>query len=123
MLRRNSHVQTKLGDMPSLNNCVRLTYGHRTPLNHFNYRETRELASNKHRLGSVVPTNNVESGEDNQPSLRGEVQRLCGSLRPAQNLRITFSYLQNTLVILDIVNYESFVVLNLHRRIQGHFMH
>lgn len=24
--------------------CVRLTYGHRNPLNHFNYRETRELA-------------------------------------------------------------------------------
>ncbi len=70
--RRNSHAQIKLGDMPSLNNRVRLTYGHRNPLNNFNYRETRELASNKHEqysgspehqhcLGSEVPTNNVES--------------------------------------------------------------
>lgn len=42
--RRNSHAQIKLGDMPSLNNRVRLTYGHRNPLNHLNYRETRELA-------------------------------------------------------------------------------
>lgn len=30
--RRNSHVQIKLGDMPSLNNCVRLTYGARNLL-------------------------------------------------------------------------------------------
>ena len=70
--RRNSHAQIKLGDMPSLNNRVRLTYGHRNPLNNFNYRETRELASSKHEqysgspehqhcLGSEVPTNNVES--------------------------------------------------------------
>lgn len=88
--RRNSHAQIKLGDMPSLNNRVRLTYGHRNPLkknqdgnsrlaqnilnllNLRNYRETRELASNKHEqysgspehqhcLGSEVPTNNVES--------------------------------------------------------------
>lgn len=49
--RRNSHAQIKLGDMPSLNNRVRLTYGHRNPLNNFNYRETRELASNKHEQG------------------------------------------------------------------------
>lgn len=77
--RRNSHAQI---------NRVRLTYGHRNPLNHLNYRETRELASNEHEqysgspehqhcLGSAiifkgcikenqqraveVPTNNVES--------------------------------------------------------------
>ncbi|MDT7132304.1 host cell division inhibitor Icd-like protein [Citrobacter braakii] len=33
--RRNPYAQI---------NCVRLTYGHRNPLNHLNYRETRELA-------------------------------------------------------------------------------
>ncbi len=110
--RRNSHAQIKLGEMPSLNNRVRLTYGHRNPLkknqdgnsrlaqnilnllNLRNYRETRELASNKHEqysgspehqhcLGSEVPTNNVESCEDNQPSLRGEP--LHNSLKVAQN--------------------------------------
>ena len=83
--RRNSHAQIKLGDMPSLNNRVRLTYGHRNPLNHLNYRETRESANflillnsvestesakheqysgspeHQHCLGSEVPTNNVES--------------------------------------------------------------
>lgn len=70
--RRNSHAQIKLGDMPSLNNRVLLTYGHSNPLNHLNYREMRELASNEHEqysgspehqhcLGSEVPTNNVES--------------------------------------------------------------
>lgn len=94
--RRNSHAQIKLGDMPSLNNRVRLTYGHRNPLNHLNYREMRELASNEHekysgswqnnvKRGSEVPTNNVESCEDNQPSFKRGVQRLCGSLCPAQN--------------------------------------
>ncbi|EAT2971004.1 host cell division inhibitor Icd-like protein [Salmonella enterica subsp. enterica serovar Worthington] len=104
--RRNSHAQIKLGDMPSLNNRVRLTYGHRNPLNHLNYREMRELASNEHekysgswqnnvKRGSEVPTNNVESCEDNHPSLRGEAQRLCGSLRPAQNLQVTKSHSQN----------------------------
>lgn len=104
--RRNSHAQIKLGDLPSLNNRVRLTYGHRNPLNHLNYREMRELASNEHekysgswqnnvKRGSEVPTNNVESCEDNQPSLRGEAQRLCGSLRPAQNLQVTKSHSQN----------------------------
>lgn len=88
--RRNSHAQIKLGDMPSLNNRVRLTYGHRNPLNNFNYRETRELVSSKHEqysgspehqhcLGSEVPTNNVESCEDNQPSLRGAVHSITGS--------------------------------------------
>lgn len=92
--RRNSHAQIKLGDMPSLNNRIRLTYGHRNPLNHLNYREMRELASNEHekysgswqnnvKRGSEVPTNNVESCEDNQPSLRGEP--LHNSLRVAQN--------------------------------------
>lgn len=95
--RRNSHAQI---------NRVRLTYGHRNPLNHLNYREMRELASNEHekysgswqnnvKRGSEVPTNNVESCEDNQPSLRGEAQRLCGSLRPAQNLQVTKSHSQN----------------------------
>lgn len=93
-------------------NRVRLTYGHRNPLkknqdgnsrlaqnilnllNLRNYRETRELASNEHEkysgspehqhcLGSEVPANNVESCEDNQPSLRGEL--LHNSLRVAQN--------------------------------------
>lgn len=71
--RRNSHAQIKLGDMPSLNNRVRLTYGHRNPLkknqdgnsrlaqnilnllNLRNYRETRELASNKHEQYSGSP--------------------------------------------------------------------
>lgn len=106
--RRNSHAQTKLGDMPSLNNRVRLTYGHCNPLkknqdgnsrlaqnilnllNLRNYRETRELASNKHeqysgsvqnnvKRGSEVPTNNVESCKDNQPSLRGSVHSITGS--------------------------------------------
>lgn len=95
--RRNSHAQI---------NRVRLTYGHRNPLNHLNYRETRELASNEHeqysgswqhnvKRGSEVPTNSVESYEDNQPSLRGEAQRLCGSLRPTQNLQVTKSHSQN----------------------------
>lgn len=75
-------------------NRVRLTYEHLNPLNHLNYRETRELASNEHEkysgspehqhcLGSEVPTNNVESCEDNQPSLRGEP--LHNSLKVAQN--------------------------------------
>jgi hypothetical protein len=87
--RRNSHAQIKLGDMPSLNNRVRLTYGHRNPLNHLNYREMRELASNEHekysgswqnnvKRGSEVPTNNVESCEDNQPSLRGKLSVCAG---------------------------------------------
>lgn len=95
--RRNPYAQI---------NCVRLTYGHRNPLNHLNYRETRELASNEHeqysgswqhnvKRGSEVPTNSVESYEDNQPSLRGEAQRLCGSLRPTQNLQVTKSHSQN----------------------------
>lgn len=44
--RRNSHAQI---------NRVRLTYGHRNPLNHLNYRETRELASNKHEQYSGSP--------------------------------------------------------------------
>ncbi len=106
--RRNSHAQIKLGDMPSLNNRIRLTYGHRNPLNHLNYREMRELASNEHEKysgswqnnvnrGSEVATKNVESREDNQPSLRGEVQTLCGSLCPAQDLQVTKCHLQNRL--------------------------
>lgn len=126
--RRNPHVQTKLGDMPSLNNCVRLTSGHRNPLNQIDYNEPLELAGNKHeqysgsvqnnvKRGSEVATNNVESCEDNQPSLRGEVQRLCGSLRPAQNLQVTKSHPQNSSgvaqngpVIIVAVNYKAFFV-------------
>lgn len=61
--------------MPGLSNCVRLTYEHLNSLNHFNYRETRELASNKHeqysgsaqnnvKRGLEVPTNNVENGDN-----------------------------------------------------------
>lgn len=106
LLRRNPHAQTKLGDMPSLNNCVHLTYEHRNPLNQIDYNEPLELAGNKHEqysgwlehqhcLGSAiifkgcikgnqqcaveVPTNNVESCEDNQPSLRGSVHSITGS--------------------------------------------
>ena len=44
--RRNSHAQI---------NRERLTYGHRNPLNHLNYRETRELASNEHEQYSGSP--------------------------------------------------------------------
>lgn len=113
--RRNSHAQTKLGDMPSLNNRVRLTYGHRNPLNHLNYRETRELASNEHeqysrswqnnvKRGLEAPTKNVESCEDNQPSLRGEVHLLRGSLRPAQNLQVTKRHPQNRPEIIGSVH-------------------
>lgn len=129
--RRNSHAQTKLGDMPSLNNRVRLTYGHCNPLKELDYNESLESAGNKHEkysgspehqhclgsaiifrgcikenqqhpdledktrnpdlaYGKVVPeshqVNQLSLSESvNQPSLRGEVQRLCGSLRPAQN--------------------------------------
>lgn len=83
--RRNPYAQI---------NRVRLTYGHRNPLNHINYREMRELASNKHeqfsglvqnnvKRGLEAPTKNVESCEDNQPSLRGEP--LHNSLIVAQN--------------------------------------
>lgn len=107
--------QIKHGETPSLNSCVRLTHGHRNPLNHLNYRETRELASNKHEhysgspkhqhcLGSEVPTNSVESCEDNQPSLRGEVHRLCGSLRPAQYLQVTKRHPQNTPEVIGAAN-------------------
>ncbi len=75
-------------------NRVRLTYGHRNPLKELDYNESLESAGNKHEqysgspehqhcLGSEVPTNNVESCEDNQPSLRGEP--LHNSLIVAQN--------------------------------------
>lgn len=71
-------------------NCVRLTSGHRNLLNQIDYNEPLELASNKHEqysgspehqhcLGSEVPTKNVESCEDNQPSLRGSVNSITGS--------------------------------------------
>lgn len=127
LLRRNPHVQTKLGDMPSSNNCVRLTYGHRNPLNQIDYNEPLELASNKHeqfsglvqnnvKRGSEVATNNVESCVDNQPSLRGGVQRLCGSFRPAQNLhteiigaqnlQVTKNHSQNKPEVIGSVDYR-----------------
>ncbi|XWJ92920.1 host cell division inhibitor Icd-like protein [Phytobacter ursingii] len=60
--RRNSHAQIKLGDLPSLNNRVRLTYGHRNPLNHFNYRELRESANPLNGLDyndSLEPVNSL----------------------------------------------------------------
>jgi hypothetical protein len=44
-----------------------------------------------------------------QPSLRGEDQRLCGSLRPAQNLQVTKSHSQNSPEIIGSVTYETFV--------------
>lgn len=76
--RRNSHAQIKLGDMPSLNSCVRLTPGHRDKGEQYS-----GSPEHQHCLDSEVPTNNVESCEDNQPSLRGEP--LHNSLRVAQN--------------------------------------
>ncbi len=94
--RRNSHAQIKLGDMPSLNNRVRLTYGHRDKGEQY----SGSVQNNVNR-GSEVPTNNVESCEDNHPSLRGEAQRLCGSLRPAQNLQVTNCHLQNQLSLSE----------------------
>ncbi len=83
--QRNPYVQI---------NRVRLTYGHHNPLKELDYNESLESAGNKHEqysgspehqhcLGSEVPTNNVESCEDNQPSLRGEP--LHNSLKVAQN--------------------------------------
>lgn len=53
--RRNSHAQTKLGDMPSLNNRVRLTYGHCNPLKELDYNESLESAGNKHEKYSGSP--------------------------------------------------------------------
>ncbi|WP_458305864.1 host cell division inhibitor Icd-like protein [Enterobacter roggenkampii] len=105
--RRNSHAQIKLGDMPSLNNCVRLTYGHRDKGEQYS-----GSPEHQHCLGSEVPTKNVESCEDNQSSLRGEAQRLCGSLRPAQNLQVTKRHSQNNTEIIGKVNYKVFVVQN-----------
>lgn len=105
--RRNSHAQIKLGDMPSLNNCVRLTYGHRDKGEQYS-----GSPEHQHCLGSEVPTKNVESCEDNQSSLRREAQRLCGSLRPAQNLQVTKSHSQNNPEIIGKVNYKAFVVQN-----------
>lgn len=74
LLRRNSHVQTKLGDMPSLNNCVRLTSGHQDK-----HEQYSGSVQNNVKRGFEVPTNNVESCEDNQPSLRGSVHSITGS--------------------------------------------
>lgn len=79
--RRNPYAQI---------NRVRLTYGDRDKGEQYS-----GSWQNNVKRGSEVPTNNVESCEDNQPSLRGEAQRLCGSLRPAQNLQVTKSHSQN----------------------------
>ncbi len=67
--RRNPYAQF---------NRVRLTYGHRD-------KREQYLGSGQNNVnrGSEVPTNNVESCEDNQPSLRGEP--LHNSLKVAQN--------------------------------------
>ena len=59
-------------------NCVRFTYGHRDK-----HEQYSGSVQNNVKRGSEVPTNNVESCEDNQPSLRGEP--LHNSLRVAQN--------------------------------------
>lgn len=112
---RNSHAQIKLGDIPSSGNSVRLTYGHHNPLIKLNSVESTESASNKHeqhsgseqnnvKRGLEVPTKNVESREDSHPSLRGEDQRLRGSLRPAQNLQATKRHPQNNPEIIGAVH-------------------
>lgn len=88
-------------------NCVRFTYGHRDK-----HEQYSGSVQNNVKRGSEVPTNNVESCEDNQPSLRGEAQRLCGSLRPAQNLQVTKRHSQNNTEIIGKVNYKAFVVQN-----------
>ncbi len=114
--RRNSYAQI---------NRVRLTYGHRNLSNEPNYSESREsanwlilfnsvdsteshnlLIAQKRMLNILleVPTNNVESCEVNKPSLRGGVQRLCGSLRPAQNLQVTKSHSQNNPEVIGSVH-------------------
>ncbi len=91
--RRNSYAQI---------NRVRLTYGHRDKGAQYS-----GSVLNNVKRGLDVPTNNVESCGDNQPSLRGEVQTLCGSLCPAQDLyteiigaqdlQVTKCHLQNRL--------------------------
>ena len=89
--RRNSRAQAKVDDMPSLNNCIRFTYGHRNPLNHFNYRETRELANQLNYLDyneSLEPANwliflnsveSTESDKHEQYSGSPEHQHCLGS--------------------------------------------
>lgn len=67
--RRNPYAQI---------NRVRLTYGDRDKGEQYS-----GSPEHQHCLGSEVPTNNVESCEDNQPSLRGEP--LHNSLKVAQN--------------------------------------
>ncbi|EFN7991920.1 host cell division inhibitor Icd-like protein [Escherichia coli] len=67
--RRNPYAQF---------NRVRLTYGDRDKGEKYS-----GSPEHQHCLGSEVPANNVESCEDNQPSLRGEL--LHNSLRVAQN--------------------------------------
>lgn len=85
--RRNPYAQI---------NCVRLTYGPRDK-----GEQCSGSVQNNVNRGSEVPTNNVESCEDNQPSLRGGVQSLRGSLRPAQNLQVTNCHLQNQLSLSE----------------------
>lgn len=101
--RRNPYAQI---------NRVRLTYGDRDKGEQYS-----GSWQNNVKRGLEAPTKNVESCEDNQPSLRGEVQRLCGSLRPAQNLQVTKSHPQNSSgvaqngpVIIVAVNYKAFFV-------------
>ncbi len=71
-------------------NCVRFTYGHRDK-----HEQYSGSVQNNVKRGSEVPTNNVESCEDNQPSLRGEAQRLRGTLSLAQTLQVNKSHSQN----------------------------
>ncbi len=55
-------------------NCVRFTYGHRDK-----HEQYSGSVQNNVKRGSEVPTNNVESCKDNQPSLRGSVHSITGS--------------------------------------------
>lgn len=55
-------------------NCVRLAYGHRDK-----HEQYSGSVQNNVKRGSEVPTNNVESCKDNQPSLRGSVHSITGS--------------------------------------------
>lgn len=63
--RRNPHAQI---------NCVHLTYGHQDK-----HEQYSGSVQNNVKRGSEVPTNSVESCENNQPSLRGAVHSITGS--------------------------------------------
>jgi hypothetical protein len=80
--RRNSHAQIKLGDMPSLNNRIRLTYGDRDKGEQYS-----GSWQNNVKRGLEAPTKNVESCEDNQPSLRGASAQLINSCAKQTLLR------------------------------------